>query len=390
MGKSLIGKNIGKGFTQRKDGLYQTYYYDESHKKCYLYDTNLRKLQQEKKTKEEEICKIKNILIKSSYRKMPTFEEVYNDFYENKIPILRLKPRTINVYIQMYEQFIKGTSEIGLIKIDQFTTAYCEKILYKIYKEHGTIQDKVQVLMNRVFEYAISCELIFKNPCSKIKIIKTKKKKVKPLPIKDQINIIENDKNFFYRNFCILALHTGLRVSEIAGLKESDIDISNKMLYVRRQLQYYKNCALNEKKYDYHYDETKTESGIRAVPLDDQAIKAIKNQLSMFNRRACEKRFKGLLFLNTKGKPITVNMVNSHLKTLFKNKGTELSVDRLSSHMFRHSFATNCVNSDVEYRIISKLLGHSTCYSTDTYAHITESKLQESIKKVETAYQNVI
>ncbi|MCI9049544.1 MAG: hypothetical protein HFF37_04030 [Coprobacillus sp.] len=77
-----------------------------------------------------------------------------------------------------------------------------------------------------------------------------------------------------------------------------------------------------------------------------------------------------------------MNMVNLHKKDYF-------SVDSLSLHMFKYSFVKKCVDSDVDYRIIMKLLGHKLDKVNDRYIHIDMTKLQKSREKVNLSYKKM-
>lgn len=84
-------------------------------------------------------------------------------------------------------------------------------------------------------------------------------------------------------------------------------------------------------------------------------------------------------------------MVNLHKKDYF-------SVDSLSLHMFKYSFVKKCVDSDVDYRIIMKLLGHKLDKVNDRYIYILiwqnfknqEKKWILAIKKWKRIYKKCV
>ena len=86
------------------------------------------------------------------------------------------------------------------------------------------------------------------------------------------------------------------------------------------------------------------------------------------------KKDEGFIF-NIKGKKISVRSVNKFLDKAYKDGLIEY---KISSHVFRHSFATSMLENDADIRHIQKLLGHSSISTTEIYTKVAKS-LKKSV-----------
>ena len=86
------------------------------------------------------------------------------------------------------------------------------------------------------------------------------------------------------------------------------------------------------------------------------------------------KEDEGFIF-NINGKKISARSVNKFLDKAYKDGLIEY---RISSHVFRHSFATSMLENDADIRHIQKLLGHSSISTTEIYTKVAKS-LKKSV-----------
>ena len=158
------------------------------------------------------------------------------------------------------------------------------------------------------------------------------------------------------RNHCIIEVlyGCGLRVSELTGLKISDINF--KESYVRIEGKGGKT---------------------RFVPLAEYTSKIIKNYIN--NERAegkINEKYSDILFLNRRGNSITRNMVFIIIKDLAEKAGIRKNI---SPHTFRHSFATHLMQNGADLRYIQEMLGHSSITTTEIYTHLDTEELRDVI-----------
>lgn len=145
---------------------------------------------------------------------------------------------------------------------------------------------------------------------------------------------------------------TGIRLSELVGLNQEDLNISEGLLKVR--------------------GKGKKE---RIVPIGSKAIEAIGHyhrHLNGLNRLNCLSRLNGPIFLNRLGRRLTTRAVAAIVNRYVRQAGLQA---RVSPHTLRHSFATHLLDSGVDLRAIQEMLGHASLSTTQRYTHLSADQL---------------
>lgn len=147
------------------------------------------------------------------------------------------------------------------------------------------------------------------------------------------------------RNTAVIELlfATGMRISELCGIAEKDLDLSEGLVFIhgkgnRERIVEIANCEV-----------------LAALKKYDQAKpKHIKS-----------------FFLNNRGNPLT----DQSARRIIENCAKKTDPFRhITPHMFRHSFATMLLEEDVDIRYIQQMLGHSSISTTQIYAHVSSEK----------------
>lgn len=146
-----------------------------------------------------------------------------------------------------------------------------------------------------------------------------------------------------------LLYSSGLRVTELCGLKIYDVDD-----------QFIKVMGKGKKE--------------RLVPVGKRAVEAIDLYLC-HHRSNFDSEKETSLFLSDKGKPISREFVWHRIKLRAKEAGI---VKNISPHTLRHTYATHLLDHGADLRVIQEMLGHATIASTDRYTHVSCTRLQES------------
>jgi len=147
---------------------------------------------------------------------------------------------------------------------------------------------------------------------------------------------------------------SGLRVSELTGLKKSNLHTELGLLRV-----------------------TGKGNKERLVPIGSIAIKQIRIYEEAYR---CHLNIKpgheDFLFLNRRGSRISRIMVFNIIKEHTKAAGIRKSI---SPHTFRHSFATHLIEGGADLRAVQEMLGHESITTTEIYTHLDRDYLRSAI-----------
>lgn len=146
----------------------------------------------------------------------------------------------------------------------------------------------------------------------------------------------------------------GLRVSELVGLKMSQIYADEEYIVVQGK---------GDKQ--------------RAVPISPVALEQIERYVRQTRSLQVVRRgSEDVLFLNRRGAALTRVMVFYIVKQLCELAGIRKTV---SPHTLRHSFATHLLEGGANLRAIQQMLGHESITTTEIYVHIDRSRLRDEI-----------
>lgn len=172
-----------------------------------------------------------------------------------------------------------------------------------------------------------------------------KEKKLPNVLSKQEIqNIISEIQNLKHKTIIMLIYSAGLRISEAAQLKVSDINSQRGLIRV---------CQGKGKK-------------DRVTLLSEKVLKAL---------RLYYKGYKPEYWLfpgANSGKPITTRSIQNVFERARKNANISA---KATVHWLRHSFATHLLESGVDLRYIQELLGHQSSKTTEIYTHVSSKEI---------------
>jgi integrase/recombinase XerD len=148
---------------------------------------------------------------------------------------------------------------------------------------------------------------------------------------------------------------TGLRVSELVGLRVPDLNLERGFLIVMGK-----------------------GSKERAVPMGELAIAAIKHYLAGARQTLLNGTDSDLLFISSKRRGITRQMFWERIKFYTVQAGIGKNI---SPHTVRHSFATHLLDNGADLRAVQAMLGHSDISTTQIYTHVSRQRLKQIHEK---------
>lgn len=146
---------------------------------------------------------------------------------------------------------------------------------------------------------------------------------------------------------------TGVRLSELVGLDDCDVDFTANRLKVtgKRDKQRY-------------------------IPFGDELRRSLLEYIDVRNNHFSP-RLTDALFVGARGGRIGKGMVGDLVR---KNLSKVASMKKRSPHVLRHSFATSMLNNRAELNVVKELLGHASLAATQIYTHTTFEELKEVYK----------
>mgnify|MGYP001627919324 CR=1 FL=1 len=148
----------------------------------------------------------------------------------------------------------------------------------------------------------------------------------------------------------------GLRVSELIGLKVSDLYFDEGFIQV--------------------IGKGNKQRLIPIAPLTQKYIMMYKNEIRV--HQTVKAGHSDILFLNRRGAQLTRAMVFTIIRQLAEKAGIHKTI---SPHTFRHSFATHLLENGADLRAIQQMLGHESITTTEIYMHLDRTHLTEVMEK---------
>lgn len=262
-----------------------------------------------------------------------------------------------------FDNFLKAEKRISLESINHLLLRKFLAVLRSKNYSKTTVARKLASIRS-FFKFLIQKGELVSNPFEMLRTPKQDKKLPHFLSINEVDVLLKTPVRsnvMGLRDMAILETlySTGIRVSELVGLDENNIDFFGGMIKVQ--------------------GKGKKE---RLVPIGSHALKALNEYIdSKSKSRKNEKKQVnsiGPLFLNKFGDRLTARSVARSLDKYLKMSGVNLLT---SPHTFRHSFATHLLDKGADLRAVQELLGHSNLSTTQIYTHITTERLKSVYDK---------
>ncbi len=288
-----------------------------------------------------------------------------NDLLDDYILYLqsvkKVSDHTLRAYsedIVSFFNFLKRFSQDYELKyVDRFMVRSYLSQLHIQNLSRSTIARKLSSLKS-FFKHLVKNKIIRTNPFAGVKAPTERK-----LPIfltREEVNALvespQGSSALQLRDRAIFETlySTGIRISELVGMNEHDVDLIGEVVKVR--------------------GKGKKE---RFVPLGSCADKALTEYIRS-PERLLKMRNREAVFLNRFGKRITSRSVRRVFDKYIKRLALKT---KATPHTLRHTFATHLLDAGADLRDIQELLGHKQLATTTIYTHVSTTKLKEVYKK---------
>ena len=275
----------------------------------------------------------------------------------------RYSLHTVRSYLNDLDQFYSFLSSLGLPEDPIPVTSHDIRawIVSMLDSDYSTVSVHRKISCLRVFYRYLRKEGAIKNDPLE-KVVLPKRKKNLPVFIEEEAltNLLDNysfgDGFAGVRNRTIIELLylTGMRRSELIGLRDYDLDLTEGSLKV-----------------------TGKRNKQRIIPIVKPFIKRLEEYIKVRNENT-PPVINGWFFITDKGNKLydkyVYNTVNSYLAMV-------TTIEKKSPHILRHTFATHMLNRGADLNSIKELLGHANLSATQIYTHNTFEKLKKVYKQ---------
>jgi integrase len=221
------------------------------------------------------------------------------------------------------------------------------------------------MMLHRILEHAVKWQLLSRNPADAVTPPITRHVEMRTLDETGINNMLAEAEKTPYFALFSLALHTGMRRSELLALRWQDIDLIMAEIYVSRSM----HRLLT---HEIVFRGTKTAKGSRTVALAPSTIIVLRQHL---DKETAECVWLGVPFTNDRlvfcywdGKPLIPSNVSQAWRRLARRMG----YSKIRFHDLRHTCATLLFKAGIHPKIVQERLGHSSIAITlDTYSHVS-------------------
>lgn len=170
----------------------------------------------------------------------------------------------------------------------------------------------------------------------------------------------------------LVCMYTGLRIGEICALQWKHINLPGGTICVHQTLQRVQDMSsIPSQRTKIIITVPKSLSSVREIPIPEFLVKLLMDKQSDDP--------KAYLLTGKANEYIEPRNFQYYYRKVLKNN----SIPYLNFHSLRHSFATRCIESGIDAKIVSDLLGHSKVSITlDRYVHVTMDMKKSSIQKL--------
>ena len=273
----------------------------------------------------------------------------------------RLSHHTLTAYASDLEQFNTFlTAECAVEQPERADFRHIRSWIVSLVEaglDKSSVNRKIATL-RAFYGFLLRRKVTLLDPMTKIQALKTNRKLpqyVEEKPMEMLLSDVEFPDTFEgVRDKLVLELlyGTGIRLSELTGLKTADVNLYDKTILVLG-------------KRNKH----------RLIPLTQTLFELVQHYTRLKETAFSGQADQTVLIVSDKGVPAYAMLIQRIVK---RNLALVTTLEKKSPHVLRHSFATHLLNRGADLNAIKDLLGHSSLAATQIYTHTSLDQLKKT------------
>ena len=231
--------------------------------------------------------------------------------------------------------------------------------------------------LSAALDKAEALQMIVRNPCKQVVLPAVKKYNAQVYTVTEVQNILKLAQGTDLYFLLVIEFYLGLRKGEVAELKWEDVDFENEVVHItRNRVETDKGIIVKS---------TKSEAGIRDIPLSSKVLAEFKSQYAAYLGKVGKNGFvnSGYVICKSNGEPF----VPSSIPQRWERFCEQHELRKIRFHDLRHTCATLMIANGVQAKTVQAWLGHSDIQVTlNTYAHCLPSMKQAAGDKMDVIF----
>lgn len=241
------------------------------------------------------------------------------------------------------KQYISGMNKIPSLWKREIATITLQEIENLLKPETPATQARIKKTLSNTYRHALKYDYVEKNIIDLLDVAPiTPVKEKRPFTLEEIQWQWDNYRTVRHGDIPLILLYSGLRISELLDMETADVDLENKVWFVKA---------------------SKTAAGIRTIPIHDAILPLLKKRYKAENK---------YLFMNGDRRL----PYSTYMREFWKVEGH-------TPHECRHTFVTHLTKLCNDQVAVKRLIGHATTDITDHYTHRTVDELRKELLKLE-------
>ena len=323
---------------------------------AYVYARSYGEVERKLEAKRLEVASMQNVRV----HKDGSIKEWILQFVLSRV---KVKQSTVTTYYAQAENHIIPL--LGDIKVCRLTTEQVQGFVQTLIDKglSAVTIKNIYGLLRMVMTKAEHKNMLHINPCKNIWLPAIEAKQTNPLTREEQA-ILEKTNDIA----AILALFTGIRLGELCALRIENINLAKGTMRIDSTMQRVKFFE-HGKKTKVIITVPKSKKSVRAIPLPSCVVGLLAQHITAKS---------GFLLTNCET-PVKPRTLQNRFKCLLE----KCSLAYTNFHALRHTFATRCLENNMDIKTLSEVLGHANASITmNIYCHSCDEHKRECMERL--------